>query len=103
MKRGAYVAAGVAAFLVCLVAMMPAQQLASRLPAGVELGGVDGTIWSGKARSLAVNGRALGALDWSCRPWRLLVLEWSCTVSLDARRAARLRATSPAISAGDRR
>ena len=82
MKRGAYVAAGVAAFLVCLVAMMPAQQLASRLPAGVELGGVDGTIWSGKARSLAVNGRALGALDWTCRPWPLLVLEWSCTVSL---------------------
>ena len=82
VKRGAFIAAGVAAFLVCLVAMMPAQQLASRLPAGVELGGVDGTIWSGKARSLAVNGRPLGALDWSCRPWPLLVLEWSCTVSL---------------------
>jgi general secretion pathway protein N len=82
VKRGAYVAAGVAAFIVCLIAMVPAQQLARRLPAGVELGGVEGTIWSGTARSLAVDGNALGGLRWSCRPWRLLVLEWSCAVTL---------------------
>ena len=82
MKRGALVAAGVAAFLVCLVAMLPANQLARRLPAGIEVGGVGGTVWSGRARSLAVNGRALGGLQWSCRPWPLLVLEWSCAVSL---------------------
>ncbi len=62
--------------------MVPAQQLARRLPAGVELGGVDGTIWSGTARSLAVDGNPLGALAWSCRPWRLLVLEWSCAVTM---------------------
>jgi general secretion pathway protein N len=82
VKRGGYIAAGVAAFIVCLVAMMPAQQLARRLPEGVELGGVDGTIWSGRARSLAVNGRPLGGLQWSCRPWPLLVLEWSCSAVL---------------------
>jgi general secretion pathway protein N len=82
VKRGALIAAGVAAFLVCLIAMVPANQLASRLPAGVELGGVGGTIWSGRARSLAVNGRPIGGLQWSCRPWRLLVLKWSCTVQL---------------------
>jgi general secretion pathway protein N len=82
VKRGALIAAGVAAFLVCLVAMVPANQLASRLPTGVELGGVGGTVWSGRARSLAVNGRPIGALQWSCRPWPLLVLEWSCTVGL---------------------
>ncbi len=82
MKRGAYIAAGVVAFVVCLVAMVPAQQLASRLPAGVELGGADGTIWSGKARALAVNGHPLGALQWSCQPWRLLLLEWSCSMAL---------------------
>jgi general secretion pathway protein N len=82
VKRGAFIAAGVAAFVVCLVAMVPAQQLAGRLPAAVELGGVDGTIWSGTARSLAVDGNALGGLQWSCRPWRLLVLEWSCAVTL---------------------
>ena len=82
MKRGALIAAAVAAFLVCLIAMVPANQLARRLPAGVELGGVDGTIWSGSARSLVVKGRPIGALQWSCRPWPLLVLEWSCTVGL---------------------
>jgi general secretion pathway protein N len=82
VKRGLFIAAGVAAFLVCLVAMVPARQVAGRLPAGVTLSGVGGTIWSGDARALDVNGLALGALRWSCRPWRLLVLEWSCSVGL---------------------
>lgn len=82
MKRGAYIAAGVAAFVVFLVAMMPATQLARRLPAGVALAGVGGTIWSGQARSLTVQGRALGAFRWSCRPWRLLLLQWSCHATL---------------------
>jgi general secretion pathway protein N len=83
VKRGALVAAGAAAFLVFLVARIPASQLASRLPAGVEMSGVDGTIWSGRARTLAVKRRALGALQWSCRPWRLIALEWSCAVELE--------------------
>lgn len=82
MKRGLLVAAALAAFLVFLIAMIPAQQVARRLPAGVSLAGIGGTIWSGHAASLAVNGRALGAVEWSCRPWRLVVLEWSCTVGL---------------------
>lgn len=82
MKRGALIAAGVAAFLVCLVAMIPATQIAGRLPPGAALSGVSGTIWSGKARALAVNGRPLGALAWSCSPWRLLVLRWSCELTL---------------------
>jgi general secretion pathway protein N len=82
VKRGLLVAAGVAAFLVCLVAMLPANQVARRLPAGVELAGVGGTIWSGQARTLTVNGHALGGLAWSCRPWRLLVLRWSCSATL---------------------
>jgi general secretion pathway protein N len=83
VKRGAYIAAGVAAFVVFLVAMMPATQLARRLPAGVALAGVGGTIWSGQARSLTVQGRALGALRWFCRPWRLLLLHWSCHATLE--------------------
>jgi general secretion pathway protein N len=82
VKRGLFVAAGIVAFLVFLVALVPASQLAARMPTGVELGGVGGTIWSGDAESLSVEGRPLGALDWSCRPWRLLVLEWSCRVIL---------------------
>ena len=81
-KRSVYVAAGVAAFLVFLVAMVPAGQIARRLPPGVVLDGASGTIWSGRARSITVQGRPLGALNWSCRPWRLILLEWSCGVGL---------------------
>ena len=81
-RRGAFIAAGIAAFLVFLVAMVPASQLAKRLPPGVVLESAGGTIWSGHARSLSVQGRPLGAIEWSCRPWRLLLLEWSCRLRL---------------------
>lgn len=81
-RRGVYIAAGLAAFVVFMVALVPASQLARRLPQGIAVDGVSGTIWSGKARSLAIEGRPLGALNWSCRPWRLVVLEWSCAVGL---------------------
>ncbi len=81
-KRGAYVAAGLAAFLVFLVAMVPASQVARHMPSGVALDGLSGTIWSGRAGGLTVAGRPLGALQWSCRPWRLVLLEWSCSIGL---------------------
>ena len=59
-KRGLMVAAGIAAFLGFLVAMVPASQLARRLPANIVLERPSGTIWSGQARSLAFQGRPLG-------------------------------------------
>jgi general secretion pathway protein N len=82
VKRGLFITAGIAAFFVFLVAMVPAGQLAKHMPAGVALNGASGTIWSGRARSLDVNGRALGGLEWSCRPWRLVMLEWACGATL---------------------
>lgn len=81
-RRSLLIAAGIAAFVAFLVAMIPARQLAGRLPPGIEMLGVGGTIWSGRASRLSVNGTPLGALQWSCRPWRILVLEWSCRVNL---------------------
>ena len=81
-KRGAYIAAGLAAFLVFLIAMVPASQVARHLPSGVALDGLSGTIWSGRAGAVRVAGRPLGALQWSCRPWRLVLLEWSCRIGL---------------------
>ena len=80
--RGKLIAAGVAAFAVCLVAMVPARQLTKRLPPGIAMTGVGGTIWSGRAATLAVDGAALGAVRWFCRPWKLLMLRWSCAVTL---------------------
>jgi len=81
-RRGIYIAAGIAAFLVFLVAMVPANQLSRRLPPEIAMSGVGGTIWSGRAAGLSVRGQALGAMNWFCRPWRLFVLEWSCRVTL---------------------
>lgn len=83
-RKGLLIAAGVAAFLVFLVARVPATVIASRLPPAVAVSGVSGTIWSGRANAFAFQGRRLGALQWSCRPWRLLLLEWSCRLDLRA-------------------
>jgi len=77
-----FIAAGIAAFLVFLIAMVPASQLSRRLPPDIAMSGVGGTIWSGHAAGLNVRGQSLGALNWFCRPWRLLFLEWSCRVTL---------------------
>jgi general secretion pathway protein N len=82
LRRALLIAAGIVAFLVFVIAMVPASQLARRLPPELALSGVAGTIWSGSAAHLSVNGHALGATDWSCRPWRLVMLEWSCHVSV---------------------
>jgi len=81
-RRGKLIAAGAAAFLVFLVAMVPATQLSRRLPPAVAMSGVGGTIWSGHARDFQVNGNSLGALGWFCRPWRLVLLDWSCHLTL---------------------
>jgi general secretion pathway protein N len=77
-RRGLLVAAGIAAFLVFLVALVPATVLTRWLPPEVAVAGLDGTIWSGRASNVSLQGRQLGAASWSCRPWPLLVLEWSC-------------------------
>ncbi|MGH6962213.1 MAG: type II secretion system protein N [Dongiaceae bacterium] len=81
-RRDILIAAGVAAFFVFLVAMVPARVIAGRLPAGIAISGLGGTLWSGRAAALTVNGKMLGAVAWSCRPWRLVLLEWSCRVTL---------------------
>lgn len=81
-RRGLLVAAGIAAFLVFLVALVPATVLTRWLPPEVAVAGLDGTIWSGRASNVSLQGRALDAASWSCRPWPLLVLEWSCRVLL---------------------
>lgn len=76
MRRpGFLIAAGVAAFIVFLVAFLPASVLTRLLPSGVSLSGVQGTVWRGQAASVTVGGRPVGALQWSNRPWKLLVLQ----------------------------
>jgi general secretion pathway protein N len=82
MRRPAFlIAAGAAAFIVFLVAFLPASVLLRFLPAEVSLSGVEGTVWRGQAEAVAVRGRSVGALRWSNRPWRLLLLQLDYAVS----------------------
>lgn len=75
--------AGVGAFFVFFVALAPARFVARALPDSVQASGWSGTIWSGQARAVRIDGRSGGSASWSCRPWRLARLEWSCRVSLE--------------------
>jgi general secretion pathway protein N len=81
-RRASLIAAGTAAFAVFVVAMIPATQLSKRLPTGYAMTGVAGTIWSGQAAEMRIEGHAIGAIDWFCRPWHLVILRWSCHVML---------------------
>jgi len=81
-RRSLLATGGVIAFLVFLVALVPATVLTRWLPPDVAASGLDGTVWSGRAASVSLRGRPMGAVNWSCRPWPLLMLEWSCRVDL---------------------
>jgi len=74
-RTGCLIAAGAAAFLVFLIAFLPASMVLRFLPAEVALSGVQGTVWRGEAETLSVRGRPVGALEWSNRPWRLPFLQ----------------------------
>jgi hypothetical protein len=84
----ALIAAGTAAFLVFLVAFLPASLLLRVLPPDVSLSQVTGTVWRGRAESVAVRVksaggfRRIGAVSWRNRPWRLLLLELDYAVEL---------------------
>jgi general secretion pathway protein N len=75
-----YTFGGLAIYLVSLVAMLPAEPVlewgAPRLQAqGVNLAatGVEGTLWSGQAASLSVNGIPLGHANWDLAPLQMLI------------------------------
>jgi general secretion pathway protein N len=84
-RRGRLIAAGAAAFAVFLIAMIPATQVSKRLPKGYVMTGVAGTVWSGQAADLRIEGQPVGAIDWFCRPWHLVRLRWSCRLTLRPR------------------
>lgn len=75
-------AALLAAVVVAIVAiaLIPLQTIVSRLPPNVQLVNPEGTLWSGHAEQLSVNGLGLGAVQWSLDPLPLLWAE--PTVSL---------------------
>lgn len=79
MGKWRYVALGVALFLVFLVVTFPAQyayalakkKFAPDMP--VVLTGIQGTLWSGRAAPVMINGQRMDSLAWSIHPWTLLI------------------------------
>ena len=65
------IAAGVAAFLVTLLAIVPASVVTTFLPPTVTLGITSGTLWNGATDSLVVAGQSLGGLRWKFHPLQL--------------------------------
>lgn len=83
MKRPALlVSAGLAAFLLFLVALLPASMLLRFLPPDLALSGLGGTVWRGSASDVTFRGRSLGPASWSSRPWRLALLELDYAVRI---------------------
>jgi len=69
-------------FVVVLAATLPASLVASRLPAAVRLDGAFGSVFSGGAEQLTLNGAALGELDWSFNPAALLSMAMGYHIDL---------------------
>jgi general secretion pathway protein N len=73
MKASTWIAAiAVLAFVIFLIARLPASWVAPTPPSEVACGDVSGTIWSGTCTSLTAQGQALGDLTWDVHASRLL-------------------------------
>jgi general secretion pathway protein N len=84
MRRpAALLAAGLAAFILFLLAFLPATFVLRLAPAELSLEGLAGSVWKGSAASVRWRGHALGAVSWSNRFWRLPLLELNYAVRLD--------------------
>ena len=69
-----WIGLGVAAYLIFLVATLPATFVTRRLTAqGLVLSGVSGSIWNGRANASQLNGLTFTSLRWQVRPASLLL------------------------------
>jgi general secretion pathway protein N len=79
-KYWRYLIFGIAVYLVALVMTFPAQQAypiaapyLQQLPVKVALVGLNGSIWSGRANTLSIDGKAIGEVDWALSFWPLFI------------------------------
>jgi hypothetical protein len=71
-RRSSLLLAGGAAFLIALIATLPASLIAGRIGPRLALSGAYGSVWSGGADQVTLDGAPLGALEWTARPSALL-------------------------------
>lgn len=91
MRASALAALGLAAYVVFLVATVPASYVAGQLHSGlagrVQLSEAQGTVWRGSARMRLVAGNTVIPVDrlqWRCRPGRLLRGELAYALRFDS-------------------
>lgn len=82
-SRIGWVVGGVLAFLIFLIAYLPASQVIGRidLPRNVAVSGVSGTIWEGKVQTVVANGLPIYDLKWDVNPWTLVMGKVSVTLN----------------------
>jgi general secretion pathway protein N len=74
MSRWSWLALGVGAYLAFTLATFPAGTAVRWFaPPAVAVAGVEGTLWSGGARSCSFGGFPVETVRWRMRPWSLLV------------------------------
>ncbi len=70
---------GLLAYFVALVLSFPAErayshwQASENAPNNIALSGISGSVWSGKAAMVMIQGQPLEKVEWSLRPWSLLL------------------------------
>jgi len=71
-RRSTLLLCGGAAFLIALIATLPVSLIAGHIGPRLALTGAYGSIWSGGADQVSLDGAPLGALEWTAHPLSLL-------------------------------
>ena len=81
---------GILAYLVFLIAKLPASLVLSMLslPQNIGIGGVQGTIWNGSATTVVVNNIAVENVQWDTSFWRLFTGRFALDLKAGNSRAA---------------
>ncbi|GFD78798.1 type II secretion system protein N [Tenacibaculum sp. KUL118] len=74
-SKVSWIIGGVIAFLLFAIAYMPATQVIGRvsLPSNISVSGVSGTLFSGKAQTLVINGLPISNVRWELSPIYMLM------------------------------
>lgn len=80
--RVGWILGGILAFIIFAIAYMPAIHLIGRvtLPKNVSISQVSGTVWSGKAQRVVINGLPVNNLSWELSPLALLTATLSADI-----------------------
>jgi hypothetical protein len=73
----------VVAFVVIVIARLPASWVIPAPPAPFSCGAVDGSIWNGSCSGLVAQGAPVGDLTWDVHAWRLLTGKLAVNVTLN--------------------